>query len=153
MNFYIESSAFENKAFIPTKFTCDGANISPELRWHHIPDGTKSFVLILEDPDAPNGTFVHWIVYNIPATCQSLEEGVKILPSPAHMGINSLEKKEYYGPCPPNGVHNYLFKIYALNEILDIRFSHPSKIIIEEAMYPFIIGSATLLGQYGRAKF
>ena len=119
----IVSSAFENEGNIPSKYTCDGENISPELNWSDFPDGTKSFALIAYDPDAPMGTWVHWVIYDIPSNVNSLPEGVpsdEKLSFGAVHGINDFKDTGYGGPCPPKGVHRYFFKLYALDKMLNL---------------------------------
>src|SRR5690606_23878600 len=112
-----KSTAFNNGDKIPSKFTCDGENISPELSWYDAPEGTKSFALMIEDPDAPGGLFLHWILFNIPADINSLPEDTtsKSLPEDAVQGTNHFSTLDYGGPCPPSGMHHYYFRIYALD--------------------------------------
>ena len=116
----ITSSAFTNNTVIPSKYTCDGDNVSPPLAWQDVPEGTKLFKLIVDDPDAPSGTWTHWVLYNIPADTKSLPENIKQLPAGTKVGSNSWQKKEYGGPCPPSGQHHYHFKLYALDENSDV---------------------------------
>lgn len=113
----IESSAFQEGGIIPAKYTCDGTDISPPLAWHNIPPATKSFVLICDDPDAPAGTWVHWVVYDIPRKVTELSEGIFVKQLGAVEGINSwgTSRRGYGGPCPPSGTHRYYFKLYALD--------------------------------------
>ena len=117
--FTIESPAFGHKEFIPERFTCDGPNVSPTLLWSHVPAGTKSFALICDDPDAPVGTWVHWVIYNIPADVNKLDEGVPrkdTLSNGIAQGKNDFGYIGYGGPCPPKGnPHRYFFKLYALD--------------------------------------
>ena len=121
----LQSPNFENQQKIPTQFTCQGEAISPELIWSGIPDGTKSLVLIVDDPDAPDPadprmTWVHWVLYNIPATVTSLPDGVKDakLPEGTLQGLNDWKRTGYGGPCPPIGQHRYFHKRYALDIVL-----------------------------------
>lgn len=118
-DFKISSPAFNHKEFIPVKFTCDGPNVSPELLWSGAPAGTKSFALICDDPDAPVGTWVHWVIYNIPSDVNRLEEGIpreEKLENGITQGKNDFGYIGYGGPCPPKGnPHRYFFKLYALN--------------------------------------
>jgi len=119
----IESSAFDEGAFIPRKYTCDGNNISPPLEWSLIPDGTKAFALICDDPDAPMGTWIHWVLFNLPGNINELSENIPpldALENGAKQGKNDFRKIGYGGPCPPGGTHRYYFKIYALDEELDV---------------------------------
>lgn len=112
------SQAFVNNELIPAKYTCDGANISPPLKWQDVPANTKSFALIIEDPDAPAGIWTHWILYDIPSDVTLLDENLKRLPKGAIVGVNSWSKREYGGPCPPSGRHHYQFKLYALDKMI-----------------------------------
>ena len=110
----IISNNFKHDQDIPSKFTCQGENIRPHLKWSEFPRGTKSFAISVLDPDAPRGTFVHWLIYNIPASVTELEEGLEI-PKGAIEVANDAGKKQFIGPCPPSGKHRYFFKVYALN--------------------------------------
>ena len=152
-NFKITSPAFNYGDFIPVKYTCDGQNISPPLSWKGIPKGTKSFVLIVEDPDAPIGTFIHWIVYDIPAISTGIAENFpkKPLVNGIKQGINDFGKIGYGGPCPPPGKpHRYFFKLFAIDKnTLGI----PPKAKIQEvirAVNGHIIGATELMGLYER---
>lgn len=151
MEFTLTSQSFDNNALIPSIYTCDGKNISPPLEWIHAPEGTKSFVLIMYDPDAPMGTWDHWIVYNIPIGTTKLEEGIKEFPVPAKVGVNSWELKGYGGPCPPSGEHRYYFKLYAINSILPLR-GGSSKSHVENAMEQHVLDQAVLIGRYERTS-
>ena len=154
----VTSPAFENQGAIPKKFTCDGEDISPALAWSNIPEGTKSFALIVDDPDAPDPanprmTWVHWVMYNIPATVSSLAEGVidKDLPKGTLQGLNDWEKTGYGGPCPPTGNHRYFHKLYALDSVLpDLK--QPTKAKLEKAMEGHVLSKAELVGLYQRKK-
>ena len=118
----IQSSAFKEGATIPAKYTCDSLDISPPLEWSKGPEGTKSYALICDDPDAPGGTWVHWVIYNIPENIQELPENVpkmESLKNGARQGKTDFGSIGYGGPCPPGGTHRYYFKIYALDFILD----------------------------------
>src|SRR5512136_615108 len=106
----VTSTAFKEGGMIPRKFTCDDRDVSPQLSWSNIPAGAKSIALICDDPDAPVGTWVHWVVFNIPATARELPEGIKALPAGAKQGTNDFRKLSYGGPCPPGGTHRYFFK-------------------------------------------
>ena len=119
----LESTAFDANGLIPAKYTCDGEDISPPLIWDEVPKGTKSIVLIVDDPDAPGRTFVHWVIYDIPATVRQLPEkiaAVKALPNGGVQGTNDFGKLGYGGPCPPSGIHRYFFKLYALDQELSL---------------------------------
>ncbi len=123
MTLTLSSSAFAPGKSIPDEFSCKGRNISPALAWTGAPSNTVSFALILEDPDAPSGTFVHWVIYNIPAVSQSLAEAVAPQPTfddGAAQGMNSGNRRYYEGPCPPSGTHRYFFRLYALDTRLDL---------------------------------
>lgn len=138
----LSSSSFEHNAFIPRKFSCQGDGINPSLSVEAIPGKTKSLALIVDDPDAPGGDFVHWVVFDIPVTIRIEENSV-----PGKQGINSLGKSGYVSPCPPAGVHRYFFKIYALDVILNLRGS-TTKVDLETAMAGHILEKAELIGLY-----
>ena len=115
-NFSLYAPALEKTTSMPSLYTCDGKNISPALNWANAPSKTKTFTLILSDPDAPSGIFYHWILYNVPANVSSLPENAVTLPKGTEPGINSLGKKTYNGPCPPKKTtHHYIFTLYALD--------------------------------------
>ncbi len=148
----LKSSAFQNRGEIPTKYSGEGSNVSPPLEWTNIPEGTKSFALMCHDPDAPlisNGTygFVHWLLYNIPASTTSLEEGS----GEYTKGVNNFNKEGYGGPMPPegHGVHHYFFWVLALNEELNLK---PGLTLWEflEKVEPHVIGMNRLVGVYER---
>ena len=154
----LKSTAFENGESIPTKYTCKGEDISPALEWDGIPENTKSLVLIVDDPDAPDPkapkmTWVHWVLYNIPPNAKSITEGGSNLQSliGAKEGINDWGKIGYGGPCPPIGRHRYFFKLYALSTTLE-NISVPSKKIVEAAMQGHIIEQAELIGTYAKQE-
>jgi len=153
MNFAISSSSFQNGKEIPTKFTCDGADISPALSWANPPSGTQSFALIADDPDAPVGTWTHWVLFDLPAQTASLSEGVaKVdeLPGGGRQGRNDFRKIGYGGPCPPPGKpHRYFFKLYALDKMLNLK-AESSKQEVELAIGGHILGKAELMGTYRR---
>jgi Raf kinase inhibitor-like YbhB/YbcL family protein len=145
----LTSSAFKQGEKIPSKYTCDRENISPPLTWSDVPLGTKSFALIMEDPDAPSGVWDHWILFNIPENVTSLPEDLKQLPPGAVLGLNSWNKPSYGGPCPPDREHRYFFKLYALNIILPATLSADKAQIIN-AMNGHILASTELMGKYHR---
>jgi Raf kinase inhibitor-like YbhB/YbcL family protein len=152
MDIRITSTAFKEGGTIPRKYTCDGSDISPPLAWSSVPRGTKSLALICDDPDAPGKTWVHWVVFNIPADIEALPENVpdqKILSSGAKQGMSDFQKIGYGGPCPPGGTHRYYFKIYAL----DIKLTSEAGITKAELlklMKGHILGQGQLMGRYKR---
>ncbi|HDN79530.1 MAG: YbhB/YbcL family Raf kinase inhibitor-like protein [Chloroflexi bacterium] len=147
----ITSSAFEAEGTIPSRYTCKGENVSPPLRWTGVPGEAKSLVLICDDPDAPRGTFVHWVIFNIPPSATGLPEGVP--PKPALedgsiQGKNDFGRIGYGGPCPPPGpAHRYFFKLYALDISLDLP-SGATKEQVLKAMEGHIIAKGSLMGRY-----
>ena len=150
----LTSSAFADNQPIESKFACDGANVSPALGWSDAPAGTHSFALICDDPDAPAGDWVHWVIYGIPAAAAGLPEHVATierLPNGAQQGMNDFGKLGYGGPCPPPGKpHRYDFKLYALDiATLPLR-PHPRKGDLLEAMQGHILAEARLIGTYQR---
>lgn len=156
MSLTITSSAFAHQGSIPKKHTCEGPNVSPPLSWSGVPAGTKSLVLIEDDPDAPDPAapkrvWVHWILYNIPATCDGLPEAVKDLPPGALEGLNDWQRTGYGGPCPPIGRHRYFHKLYALDTILP-DLGNPTKKALLEAMEGHIVAQAELLGTYQKGQ-
>lgn len=142
----ISSTAFEEGELIPEKYTCDGKNISPPLQIDLIPDGAKSLALIADDPDAPSGTWVHWVVWNIPSVTKLAEGEVY-----GEVGVNDFHENNYSGPCPPSGIHRYYFKFYALDELLDIPMN-TTKSGLENIISDHILASGELMGRYGRGK-
>jgi len=148
----LTSSAYEKGGMIPSKYTCDGANISPPLHWTNTPENTTSFAIIFDDPDAPAGTWVHWVLYNIPAEQHELKEDIpaqKTLDNGATHGINDFKKLAYGGPCPPGGTHRYFMKLYALNTQLDLKPGATKKQLID-AMEGHIIEKDDLMAKYKR---
>lgn len=142
----VSSSAFENNKLIPAKYTCDGANVNPPLTIEGVPDGAKSLVLIVDDPDAPMGTFDHWVVWNIPPTSKIEENAV-----PGTEGVNDFRKRSYGGPCPPYGTHRYFFKVYALDTKLDLSPNSRKK-DVEKAMQGHVLAKGELIGLYRRSR-
>jgi len=153
MPFQIATTAFPADGMIPKKFTCDGTDVSPELSWKDAPAGTQSFALIADDPDAPAGTWVHWVLYNVPAGTNSLPEGTEKkdeLGGGALQGRNDFRKIGYGGPCPPPGKpHRYYFKLYALDTRLNLK-AGATKADVEQAMKDHVLGQAQVMGKYGR---
>jgi Raf kinase inhibitor-like YbhB/YbcL family protein len=151
----LESPAFADGESIPIEYTCEGADISPELRWSELPEGTKSLALIVDDPDAPDPkapkrTWVHWVLYEIPADASGLPKAGAPLPVGTREGTNDWDRTGYGGPCPPIGEHRYFFKLYALDATLGDR-SEPSKAELEAAMTGHVLAQAELIGVYQKA--
>ena len=153
MAFSISSPSFQNGKDIPKKFTCDGDDVSPALSWTDPPQGVKSFALIADDPDAPRGTWTHWVLFDLSPSTSSLPEGVpKVgqLPDSGRQGVNDFPKIGYGGPCPPPGKpHRYFFTLYALDNKLNLK-AGASKQEVEQAMQNHILGKAEVMGKYGR---
>lgn len=148
----MESAAFGDNEPIPRQYTCDGEDLSPALSWSGVPAEAKSLVLIMDDPDAPAKTFVHWVIYDLPASVEGLPEGVpKVegLPGGGTHGKSSFGKIGYGGPCPPKGTHRYIFHLYALKEALGLP-AGASRKQVDTAMKGKIVASAELTGKYGR---
>lgn len=151
----ITSTAFSDQSAIPVVYTCEGKDVSPPLAWSDIPVGAKSLVLIVDDPDAPDPaapkmTWVHWVLYNLPASNGGLQEGVKALPAGTKEGVNDWKRTGYGGPCPPIGRHRYFYTVYALDTVLpDLK--QPTKAKLEAAMKGHIIGHAQLMGTYQKS--
>lgn len=148
------SSAFVNNSRIPSQYTCDGKDISPPLSWSHAPNNTKSFALINEDPDAPMGTWVHWLIWNIPHKVTELKENVektKELADGSRQGITDFGRVGYGGPCPPSGTHRYFFKLYALDTYLDLPAGAKKEELLK-AMKGHILAEAQLIGTYQRKR-
>jgi Raf kinase inhibitor-like YbhB/YbcL family protein len=160
MSLVLRSTAFANGAEIPTKHTCQGDDVSPQLSWADAPSGTKSFALIVDDPDAPDPrapkmTWVHWVLFNVPLGTTTLAEGAgnkpSAMPPGAADGVSDFKKTGYGGPCPPIGRHRYFFKLYALDAVLG-GLSRPTKADLERAMAGHILGKAELLGTYEKRR-
>jgi hypothetical protein len=147
----LTSSSFETDAAIPAKYTCDGEDVSPALAWNAPPAATKGFALVMDDPDTPNKTVVHWVIYDIPAATRKLPEGVAKDPKLTDgslQGKNSHGKMGYSGPCPPHGlVHHYFFKLYALDKSTGLK-AGATKAQLEVAMKGRILGKAQLIGRF-----
>ena len=144
----IISSAFEDKQMIPPKYTCDGENINPPLQISNIPTETQSLALIVDDPDAPSGDWIHWLVWNINPAIKLITEDKS--PQGAIQGTNDFNKQNYGGPCPPSGIHHYQFKIYALDTLLNLPSSSRKK-DLEKAMENHILDKTLIVGLYQRA--
>ena len=150
----LSSPSFAPNASIPAKFTCEGEDISPQLEWSGAPADARSLVLIVDDPDAPDPAkpqrvYVHWVVYNISDSTTRIAENAArsgLLPHGAKQGTNDWGKQTYGGPCPPIGRHRYFFKLYALDETLDLQ--KPTKAEVERAMEGHVLGQAELVGTY-----
>ena len=149
----LTSTAFAEGAAIPAKHTCDARNVSPPLKWSGVPAGAKSLALIVDDPDAPSGTWVHWVLYDLPAAAGELAEDVpksQYVTGGAKQGLNDFRHLGYGGPCPPPGKpHRYFFRLYALDAVLDLKPGLTKK-DIEKAMEGHILDRAQLMGTYQR---
>lgn len=143
----ITSSVFTDNSKILSKYTCDGENVNPPLQFLDVPKNAKSLVLIVDDPDAPSKTWVHWAVYNIDPKTTKVDENS--IPQDSIEGMTDFGKPGYGGPCPPSGVHRYFFKLYALDTILDLP-QNATKQMVEEKMKEYIIDKAELIGLYSR---
>lgn len=154
MGIEVTSAAFNDSGNIPTKYTCDGQDISPPLSWSVIPDGTKSIALIVDDPDAPRGDWVHWLVYDLPPSLRNLPEHVppeEILGNGGRQGMTDFNKIGYGGPCPPSGTHRYFFKVYALD--IDLHLAPgASKSQLLMAMEGHVLTEGQLMGKYSHQK-
>jgi len=154
----ITSSSFTHQGHIPRKYTCEGSDVSPPLSWSGVPDGTKSLILIVDDPDAPDPkapkmTWVHWVLYNLPATSTGLPEAVPTggLPAGTREGLNDWQRRGYGGPCPPIGRHRYFHKLYALDTVLP-DLGEPTKADLEKAMHGHVRAEAELIGTYQKGQ-
>jgi Raf kinase inhibitor-like YbhB/YbcL family protein len=158
MAFAIKSAAFAPGGEIPTRYTCEGDDVSPPLQWSEVPAGTKSLALVVDDPDAPDPkapkmTYVHWVLYDIPPTATGLPEGTGpgTLPPGTREGVNDWHRTGYGGPCPPIGRHRYFFKLYALDTVLP-DLGRPTKAKLLEAMQDHILAEAQLVGTYQKRR-
>jgi len=141
----LKSSDFENNGYIPSRFTCDGEDVSPPLLWEDVPDDAEGFALSVTDPDAPSGEFIHWLVYNIPKGTRSFERGR--LPEGLKQVENDFRKRDYGGPCPPSGTHRYIFTLYALDtgQLKDITRRNFFDMVEKHT-----VAKARLMGLYSR---
>ena len=158
MPLILSSTAFSQQGSIPTRYTCEGKDISPPLSWSDVPEGTQSFSLIVDDPDAPDPkaprmTWVHWVLYNLPATARELPEGITsgALPAGTKEGQNDWNRTGYGGPCPPIGRHRYFHKLYALDTVLP-DLQKPTKPQLQKAMDGHVLAHAELIGTYKKAR-
>ena len=158
MSFKIESSAFVPGGAIPSRYTCEGEDISPPLEWSGAPVATKTYALIVADPDAPDPaaprmTWVHWVLYDIPVSARAFAEAIApaALPPRTHQGLNDWKRSGYGGPCPPIGRHRYVFKLYALDTVLPM-LAHPDKVALEKALTGHVLAEATLIGTYRKVR-
>ena len=156
----VTSTAFEHQGWIPTRFTCDGENVSPDLAWEGVPEGTRSFVVWMQDPDVPSPglrlfTWVHWLVYDIPAEVRALPEAlpkVAVLENGAKQGVTSFRRPGYGPPCPLVGTHGYHFAVYALDRMLGLQPAQASSRAIRRAMQGHVLAEGLLVGRYNRAR-
>jgi Raf kinase inhibitor-like YbhB/YbcL family protein len=154
MSLTITSTAFAQDGAIPARYTCQADDVSPPLAWSGAPPGTRSFALIVDDPDAPDPaapkmTWVHWVLYDMPATCGGLPEAIDAtaLPAGTREGVNDWKRTGYGGPCPPIGRHRYYHKLYALDTLLP-DLGRPEMAALEKAMYGLVLAEAVLMGTY-----
>ncbi|MEZ5584801.1 MAG: YbhB/YbcL family Raf kinase inhibitor-like protein [Candidatus Competibacteraceae bacterium] len=158
MPFTLTSPVFAHGDSIPSRYTCEGEDLAPPLKWEEVPERTRSLVLIVDDPDAPDPkaprmTWVHWVLYNLPVDADELPEGVTSasLPAGTEEGLNDWGRTGYGGPCPPIGEHRYFHKLYALDTVLQ-GLHQPDKSQVEAAMRGHIVGAAELVGTYQKPK-
>jgi Raf kinase inhibitor-like YbhB/YbcL family protein len=158
MSFMLSSSDFVHDGAIPKRFTCQGADVSPELQWSGAPEQTRSFALIVDDPDAPDPAapkmvYVHWVLYNLPASLKVLGQAIEedALPEGTLQGLNDWKRTGYGGPCPPIGRHRYFFKLYALDATLP-DLGRPTKKQLEQAMTGHVLAQAVLMGTYEKER-
>ena len=152
MEIKILSEAFKEREMIPRKYTCDDVDVSPPLEWDSVPEGTMSLALICEDPDAPAGTWTHWVIFNLPANIRELPEGIptqKMLENGAKQGLNDFGRIGYGGPCPPGGTHRYHFRLYALNAKIDLEAGTTKEQLLK-AMEGRVLAKGQLMGKYKR---
>lgn len=152
----LRSSAFASHGRIPLRHTCEGDDLAPPLQWQGVPEQAASLVLIVDDPDAPDPaapqrTWVHWVIFDLPPTATGLAEGGRPLPAGAHDGLNDWGRHGYSGPCPPIGQHRYFFKLYALDRRMPA-LSRPTKAVVEQAMRGHVLAHAELVGTYRKQQ-
>jgi Raf kinase inhibitor-like YbhB/YbcL family protein len=153
----LRSSAFDDGEPIPARYTCEDRDVSPPLAWSGVPTSARSLALVVDDPDAPDpaapqGTWVHWVLYNLPPTITSLADGIGAsFQQGARAGRNDFGRVRYNGPCPPVGRHRYFFKLYALDTVLP-ELNKPSADVLQRAMAGHIVGQATLVGTYRKSR-
>ena len=148
----LTSMVFGNNTSIPDKYTCKGASVSPQLYWTAGPQGTKSYVLIVDDPDAPRGVFTHWVIFNIPFSVNKLDENIPknaTVEGVGVQGVNGARNTGYTGPCPPSGTHHYIFTLYAVDTVLDIA-PKSTKDQVLDAMKGHVIATSVLIGLYSK---
>ncbi|MGH8353651.1 MAG: YbhB/YbcL family Raf kinase inhibitor-like protein [Pseudomonas sp.] len=156
MSFILSSPAFSRQGPIPPRYTCEGKDVSPPLAWSAVPPGTQSLALIVDDPDAPDPAapqtiWVHWVLYNLPASTTELAEDLHALPPGTLQGLNDWGKTGYGGPCPPIGTHRYFHKLYALDCVLP-DLGQPTKAQLESAMRGHVLAQAELIGTYHKGR-
>jgi len=152
MDIEIESSAFDNQGMIPERFTCDGEDISPPLSWKNVPEQTKSLAVLCDDPDAPMGTWVHWVIYNLPPETRELKENItpeRKMENGGIQGMNDFKKIGYGGPCPPGGTHRYFFKVYALDTEINLDPGATKQQLLT-TMEGHILAKGDMMGKYSR---
>ena len=154
MSLHLRSTAFADRGEIPTRYTCEGTNVSPPLAWSGVPEGTRSLALVVEDPDAPDPaapktTWTHWVLYDLPASASALPEAVAAsqLPAGTRAGSNDFKKTAYDGPCPPIGRHRYVHRLYALDTVLP-DLGHPTRAQLLQAIEGHVLAKAELTGTY-----
>ncbi len=159
MAFTITSPSFQADGEIPVKYTCEGGDTSPPLAWAGVPEGTKSFALVVDDPDAPDPaapqrTYVHWVVYGLPGEARGLPEGASksAMPTGARQALNDWKKNAYGGPCPPVGRHRYFFKLYALDTMLPDLGPNAGKTELLKNLQGHVVGTAQIIGTYEKKK-
>jgi len=153
MELKLTSAAFKEGEAIPRQYTCDGVNVSPPLEWGRAPKNAKTIAIITDDPDAPGGTWVHWVLFNLPAENIGLVENLPVtenLKAGGFQGKNDFDKIGYGGPCPPSGTHRYIFKIYAVDAELPLK-AGATKADVEKAMQGHIVAQGQLMGSYSRS--
>ncbi len=145
----VTSTAFKEGKMIPKKYTCDGTNVSPQLAWSGVPTDARSIALVCDDPDAPSGTFVHWVVFNMPSVTKEIPEAGG-LPAGSLRGINDFKRLDYGGPCPPSGTHRYYFKIYAVDMTLNLKEGATQSDLLS-AMQGHVLAQGQIMGTYKRS--